>query len=197
MRPLPPNHSEPESKRDMWILANAELAWDACRYLTDAMSPTEIDRFEHRLGRDQIAREALAAAVDQLGAIQIVARDTETSLAPISRRWLRRSRRQIPVGGMVAAALILVVAGVAYRPSQQRSVENPTDVALAWTDLRDQTPSGDLAPVVNDPLAASAFGDEAGSGFDDVPAEQPLPSWMLAVVGPAPDSSEVTPSEGQ
>ena len=178
-------------------MSDADLAWDACRYLTDAMTPAEIAGFERRLERDQIAREALAAAVDQLGAIQLVAREVATRPVPIAGRRFRRARWVIAAGGLVAAAIILVVAGVAYRMSQIDFAKNPTDVALAWTDLRGHTPSGDLAPIVNDPPASPTLRDEAESGFVDVPAEQPVPSWMLAVLGPAPDSSEATPSEGQ
>ena len=200
MRPLAPHHpeSEPEPKRDARIMPDADLAWDAHRYLTDAMNLAEIATFEHRLGGEQVVREALAAAVDQIGAIQLVALESVKPPVSIAFSGSRRMRWMSTVGGMVAAALVLIGVGLAYRSTPTQPLDSGTDVATAWTDLRgNKSGSGDLAAVGTDSTVPSALGDDAEGAFVDFNAEEPVPSWMMAVVGPAPDSSEATPSEGQ
>ena len=199
MRPQPPNQSKPDFQRETPGGVVADLADAAWRYLTDAMTPNEIATFERRLGHDPRACEALAAAVDQLGALQIVAREWATRPAPIAIGRSRRLRSALGAGGWVAAAAVLMVGlvGFKYRTPLPDAEVNPTDVALAWTDLREKTLGGDLVALGTEPLASPEFGDDGESRIPEVPAEQPVPSWMLAVVGPGANTGEVTPLEGQ
>jgi len=171
----------------------ADLAWEAFRYVADAMSPLEVAAFEHRLLADQSAREAVAAAVDQFAALTIVSRELAASLPaaiPFAARGWRRGRAGLVA--LVSAACVLLAA---WWGSTARRGPDPmdlsADLARAWADLRQGTtaPEGtlpflpDFGGVGTDPALADAGVPE----IVEVPANQPLPSWMMAAVAPDPN----------
>lgn len=200
MRPLLPPQPDPDADLDPASAAAADLAWDAYRYLTDALGPAETIRFERQLARDQEARAALAAAVDIVGALAIVTGEAaeRTGSAPSSLRS-GRSRRVsgrvvVLLGGLAsAAAVILALAGLG-RTLQPGAIGPAIDVALAWIDLRSEAPANDLPPSELVPPEPAGMGELAATEGDDpslaeVPAEQPVPSWMLAAISPAPEAT--------
>lgn len=177
--------------------AAPDLAWDAFRYVSDAMTPLEVDDFEARLFHDQAAREAVAEAVDTLGAIQVVARSTHRhQLAPGSVRMSRRrSRIFSSLASVAMAALILAVCWLSWGIVRPASIGSVIDVALAWTHLRSDPSGGDASPFVNDSTLVETVGAIESSAADvgftevaDAPAERPLPTWMVAAVSPNFDS---------
>ena len=144
---MPPDPSL--GRNEFNFRATPELAWDAFRYVCDLMGPPEVDDFEARLFQDQATREAVAEAVDSLGAIGIVAREVRlplpTRLGFVSDQPTSTSPHPGPPGltsmamamAMAAAVLLAVlpaVLGTLLRPS---SIGNAIDVALAWTNLRE------------------------------------------------------------
>ncbi len=184
---------EPDHDADPGATPGADLAWEAFRYVADAMSPLEVAAFEHRLLADQSAREAVAAAVDQLGAVAIVSRElaaTSPAAVPFLARVGRRGRAGLVA--LVAAASVLLAA---WWGSTARRGPDPmdlsADLARAWADLRQGStaPEGtlpflpDFGGVGSDP----ALADAAVPEIVEVPADQPLPSWMMAAVAPDPN----------
>ena len=165
-----------------------DLAWLAFRYVAAAMSPGEADQFEARLLDDQNARLAVAAAVDQFGALAIVAREVAGRPDPWSTR--RRVWRRGAILALAAGVVLAAGWGI------ERVVRPATgDVALAWATLRGEGgPGDDPTPPVAEPAPSDPGG--ADPVVAEVPAERPVPSWMVAAVAPPPADEPASP-EGE
>ena len=200
MRPQPPPESQPNPE-PVRSRPGDDTIWDAYCYLTDVMPADLVARFEDRLAVDRAARDALAEAVQLVGAARFVAGDRdlfETCLHLDGTRPKRRRRRwMLAAASATAAALVLTVwgAGLLIR---SRAIE----VALAWVDLRSGADAGESAAAPGPDLPATdvAYPTDSnvvdGEGdvveVSDLAAEQPLPSWVLATI---PDSEHAA-SEG-
>jgi len=196
--PLEPNEPKPRA------IEVEDLAWDAFRYVSDAMTPLEAAAFERRLLDDLAACEAVAEAVDSLGAIGLVAREVAGREELASFRMGRRRPRVLaPLGLLATAATVLLAAfwgsGTILRPA---SIGNAIDVALAWTDLREGSTAVDATPAPGDSSSIEIIGASESSSLDgtfndvaDVPAERPLPSWMVAAVSPKSDDDSRRPED--
>ena len=196
----------------------SDLDWLAFQYIAGEMNSEDAARFESRLGVDQVAREAVAAAV----ALSEIAAITEcrpcelvSSRSATQPHWTRT----IAWLGWAAAACLLAVAfvqqsgwspwasqsTVTKRNSLTRSGEPALtvgsagvrsraapDLALAWVQTRASVPTEDLE---DSRLEESRFGIlEAYEAEDRRPEEAGIsaPSWMVtAVAGLDVDTSEV------
>ena len=197
--------NEPDLRPSLTAATTDDLAWDAFRYVADAMTPVELEDFEERLFHDQVAREAVADAVDRLGSIQIVAREVVTRSPAWGsfRTHRRRSRAWTALGSVAMAAAILLVA--CWGPGwvvRQGSIAAAIDVALAWSHLRSDALSGDASPPLSDfgpteipSTAEVSMIDASVVEPADVSAERPLPSWMVAAVSPDPDADAHRPED--
>ena len=177
-----------------------DLAWAAYRYVADAMDRLEVDAFEQRLIEDQVAREAVAAAVDQLGALAIVARELshEVRARPPGRPVRTRNRwgRSAVVAVALAAGFLLIAWwGTADQP--RSGADQAAAVAAAWTSLRGELapPEGTLPfpPESGGGESVPAAPDAGGTEIAEVPAEQPLPSWIMAAVAPGANPANPAP----
>ena len=178
---------EPETSSD-------DRAWAALRYVLDELTPLETARFEATLVHDQAAREALAAAVDQVGAMGIVAR--EALAAPLGSFRLKSNRHRRGLLRLAAAAAIVAVVGWG---SMWFVPRDSAAVALAWSNIRDEAAATDSVVPISpdaslvDPVGAGDPGN-TDSTFTEVAAERPLPSWMMAAVAPATPDDGSTPA---
>lgn len=148
---------DPERERP-----TAELDWAAFRYLAGEDSESDRLAFEARLADDQEAREALAAAVELAGAVRLVEAG-------------RRARRPAwPRWAVLASAAAVAVACWVGAGSDRSPRTSPSEVAIAWSDLRQP------APASNDEPADPTRDDEP----IDVPGD--VPGWLFDALE-APD----------
>jgi anti-sigma-K factor RskA len=170
-----------------------DLAWLAFRYVAGELNPDESAAFEHRLDRDQPAREAVAEAVALMAGV--------VHAAPALRStplWRSRLRRAAVV--VLASAACLALA-VAPRLVKFRSRGDVTDVrtpapatgsavALAWSGLQ-QEAAETLRP------------DDSTAALDDLDADtltpiettadagdlvEGVPNWLVEAVSLRPSS---------
>lgn len=162
-----PQQSQPESD---------SLPWLAFQYLAEELSPTERAAFETRLGEDQAAREALAAAVELTMATQAVFADDAVQVA--TRDKLKKSAARqgwwsvaLACGGLFA---LVAINKLIWQPP---ATPGSQELANAWVETRAAFPTS--AAVQNEEEAsAESFGDIALTDeYND-----DLPTWMLAAV---------------
>ena len=194
MRSEPPLDGDRNSDRLGRSRPGEDLVWDAYCYLTDAMPPAEVSRFETQLGHDPATQAALTEAAELVSVGGFVAADCGWS-GPARVRVPRRRWMLAAAGLATAAGLFLAVWGT---DSVIRS--RTVAVALAWVSLRSESGSSESAiSPSSDPTISEATnpadpipGDGDPSEIAEIAAEQPLPSWMLATLpltNPDPDTS--------
>src|SRR4051794_2541727 len=110
---------------------DADLHWTAYLYMTGELPEDEEAAFELRLAEDQVAREAVAGAVELAGAL--------ASVQP--EAWVRsRSRphraRRVLAWSALAAAATLIVAGLWGLRARPLAPPDAAEVAIAWSGLR-------------------------------------------------------------
>ena len=149
-----------------------DLQWTAFLYIAGELPAADLAAFEARLGDDQSAREAVAAAVELAGAAFLAGDGPILALprrSPVARRVLAASLAAVAA----AACLFLIVrpAGTAPGP----------EVARAWSGFREET-DGDWAAVVAEGRepAAPHEAEPLADVESDETAERGVPSWMLA-----------------
>ena len=151
-----------------------DLAWTAFLYVSGDLAPDEAARFEARLDDDQMAREAVAAAIELAGALARVAPEFR-----ISQRLIARRAFQVASGLAVAAGLLLAV-GAWLRVAGPAGGPDAQTVALAWLNLRGL--DGPLEPTSNSPLESNL--DRLAGPETEVDAEpstdRAVPSWLFA-----------------
>lgn len=177
----------------------SELDWLAFRYVAGECDPAEMLEFELRLADDQVAREAVARAVE-LAQVCASACRVETSVervAPASRGAWFLPAVWTTCGAAAALAVVALVTSLWPRiddvhpsgPTARNGAVDPA-VASAWLESVGEVP-------------AAAHETEGESNYlaeltvDSESSESP--SWMLAAVEselmgdmPAPE----TPDEG-
>jgi hypothetical protein len=162
----------------MPIDPESNLHWKAFLYVSGELADDEALDFEQLLLDDQSAREAVASAVELVQTVGIVGADSGLIL-PIKRR----GRRKLAwAGALAAAAAVVAAALIPSLRSIGKAEPNASEVALAWSGLR-QGIEADWKAVV----AGSAPVEPTDSGVtaDDDPSvepanERPLPSWLLS-----------------
>lgn len=158
-----------------------DLAWLAFRYVSGDLSVSESTDFELRLADDQLARDAVVAAVEL--SQTVLAAETQTS-TPITSVSLASASQQPWSAHVVwlacsAAACLVIALAVNFSTSHQRSVAQvPADadaLAAAWHEQLDETVALSTSESTNSAV------DEAES--DDLEtAATDAPSWMLDAV---------------
>jgi hypothetical protein len=146
---------------------DADLPWTAYLYVTGELPAIEEAAFELRLAEDQVAREAVAEAVELAGALAAVE----------PRDWTRhreRPIRRVLAWSALAAAASLVVASLWGLRAIPSVPPDTTEVAIAWSGLRrlDAIGGGEVDFI--------ALTDESHPTVDlDAPSDPALPSWLL------------------
>lgn len=147
-----------------------DLDWTAFRYVAGDLDNASRADFEERLDHDQAAREAVAAAVEVVGAVRLVAPEAAPT-PPVFRYpalW--------GLGAALAASL-LVWFLPAWLLAHHRG---GNELALAWSDLR--------AEAEADPLVEAGLDETGLDEMDDDEGPVGVPDWMIEVV--AEPSSE-------
>jgi hypothetical protein len=160
----------------------ADLEWTAYLYVTGGLSSLEEAAFELHLAEDQVAREAVAGAVELAGALAAI--EPGDWVRP--RRHRSSARRVLAWSALAAAASLVVASLWALRSSRSTAPPDATEVAIAWSGLRRLEPIGGGEVDVFAPV------DEPSPAVDlEAPADPALPSWLLtAAAEPRADSPQ-------
>lgn len=169
---------------DHHVPLSDELSALALQYIGDELTEDARAAFESRLLGDQAAREAVAGAVEMsLAARQVFAEDAAlVSLRDEARRPVgSKAWWNVVLGGCALAAMVLVTQSLQL--VKQRPVSDPSELATAWSEARDEWPT-------------TALKEEQQPEFD-LPIsidELALPTWMIAAVedGGMTEMSETT-----
>jgi hypothetical protein len=179
--------------------SDSELLWLAVRYLTGELGRDDVAAFESRLEQEQAAREALAQAVELVGAIATL--PAAPAAAPVVSFPLGGRNSIIAVFALAAAAAILWLLVLprglvaprddrAGRPVDQalarasHTVDSAT-LALTWSTLHEacdfEGDDTDLRLASNDELPHAGLGEsdpDLTANLDDA-ADQAIPLWLL------------------
>ncbi len=161
-----------------------ELDWLAFRYISNEMTATEADAFEQRLANDQLAREAVARAVDLVQAVADLPADVvslaTTQHSPFAARSIRPRRVLGLKTWIAAAAAAIVIAALGQQLLRDSSDESA--LAKVWAKMR----SGHDA---NDSSDRELLADSEDSMLDDE-ADLTVPAWLIEAVGGESDSDK-------
>ena len=163
--------------------ADAELAWQAFRYLANEMTSNEHHAFEELLDRDQPAREALARMVELSAAVQASPAITFERRVPpslLAAGWMSLG---------AAACLAIMFSWQSLTQADFRGVEttsssHDSQVALAWSPA-EQDPNDN-----DEGIPTSSPDSESSSDFA-------TPSWLMAALTgddektPKPNETEI------
>ena len=174
------------------------LDWQAFCYVANELSPAERDQFEEQLAVDQVAREAVARAVD-LARILAVAECHEATAvevfpAPVAqadRHWARRVA-WMSLGAAASLLVAVLVSSLATNPETSELVASPVqeasgELASAWTESRAELPSvwqTEAASAEASSLEGLGSPGYLIAGSDDTVAlaSSEAPSWMTAAL---------------
>ena len=191
-------------------LNSVDLEWLAFQYLTDELSEDGQVQFEDRLARDQLAREALARAVELTQAVAMVesshtaSNEAGVASAMVATQFVPQNRASsawmTPVAWLSVAGLVCVAA-VLYMiqpPSSVHPGSNPitkngastfvySELASLWVETGDFLDTTSL--VSEDEPTDGLLDDERPEspseaslrGETDVDRLQ-APSWMMAAL---------------
>lgn len=153
-----------------WFPDDPDLPWTAFRYIAGELPPEEAAAFEARLGDDQAAREAVAAAVELAGAVALLGPVETIPMRP--RRRVTRATAWVATG--IAAGLLLGFGldRLVLHPPATLGPRMAEEVVFTWSNLRRQT-------TESDPLAYQlALNDEPADPGMDSGGDEEVPSWM-------------------
>jgi hypothetical protein len=150
--------------------ATEELGWLAFRYISNEMSPAEVESFERRLVNDQLAREAVAQAVIWTEAVASGQPKLVSRLAFFSTRSIR---------WFAAAA-----AGIAAMVMVVRSARNSIELKTLARSFAEQMGPDTFSVTEVGPIA------EAEDPDPDDEAEWTVPVWMIEAVGASSSGAE-------
>ena len=184
------------------LVPEAELGFEAFRYVAGEMSDAESAEFEERLAIDQPAREAVARAVEIAQAVTVLGPQAVVAGgAEFANR--RRDARRSALVTLVATVAACIAVAVALDPFGRTERDPSRDEGMAqsarpanaarlvefWTDADDLLSPADAAAVpegfswLDEPTSAG----ENGSGENGSESDF---AWMLAAV-----SAEFPPAE--
>ena len=154
------------------------LDWLAFRYIADELSATERTAFEALLENDQLAREAVAHAVQLALATQHVFADDAVRLAQRQavtapagyRGWYSVA---LACGGLLA---LVVMNNLVWQVGQPANEDR--QLAIAWSEARDAFATSAVV-AEEQPDTAEHDGDVQVLVDEESVA---LPTWMLAAV---------------
>lgn len=173
-----------------------ELAWLAFRYVSGELSPSETTGFELRLADDQVARDAVVAAVElsqSVLAAEAQSASPASCVTPASTSQQPWSAHVVWLACSAAACLVIALA-VNFSTSQQRSIAHaPADaaaLAAAWHEQLDEplalntseSTSSESDNSVGDDTASDDSASTDSDSGDLETAATDAPSWMLDAV---------------
>ena len=182
----------------------AELDWTAFRYIVGELSADEACRFEEQLAVDQLAREAVVAAVRLTSVVaqgfpaeqpaeQVISTDR---VAGASVRQWRSGRQWSRIGWLVGTmaacvAFFLLVRDVRDVPPEDVAAGRIQKLATAWVASRSaESDTSGLESTIHDPLAHDSVAHDSAT-HDTATAVTPspeaddmstVPDWLLAAV---------------
>ena len=148
--------------------SEADREWLAFRYIAGELTGDEAAAFEAEFETSQLAREAVAQAIDLSQAIAM-AESHEVELVEVAARITRRKSWVYGIGWISAGAVAASVAGAVWW-NIQGPKSGTSDLAEAWNKTLVDAPA---APIIDEPA-------ESGLVLDAEPAI--APSWMTAGV---------------
>ena len=154
-----------------------DLHWTAFLYIAGELDPEAEARFEDRLAEDAEAQEAVALAVEVVGATVLAARSFAAKNP--TRRRIRLASAWVALAAAAGLALALFPS---FGPPST-SPADPSATARAWSTIRDEE-APDWSPSVSD---ASAEPDEGTT--PEPQADRALPSWLLSAASVPADES--------
>jgi hypothetical protein len=171
-----------------------DLAWLAFQYVAGDLDPDESAAFEHRLDREQPAREAVAEAVALVAGVVHAAPPALRS----TPRLRSRVQRAVVVALASAACLTLAVALglVEFRPrgnapdTRSSTPGGGSALALTWSGLRQdaaETPRlDDPTAAIDDPEADMMTPVVTTADASDL--VEGLPAWLIEAASLRPSS---------
>jgi hypothetical protein len=161
-----------------------DLDWLAFSYAAGELTPTEAEQFELRLADDQLAREALARAVELCQVVTAAETQTGNYVTPAAKTQVAWNDRLswMAIGGLASLLVALLwtgVVGPTWHTAQLHSFSK-RNLAFAWTETRSEIASVREAGYW--PAVPNAADDEnfTAIAFDD--STDDAPSWMTAAV---------------
>ncbi len=175
--------------------------WLAFRYVAGEMAADEAGQFEGCLAEEQVAREAVAAAVMLLQAVPL-AGDDETAArtgqetrptvpADKPHNW-RQKLAWAGVGAAASAAVILATTGnhpIRHRADRSASAANTAsadvdNLALTWSSLADdESDSPADSSEVDQTTAGTQPADmDTNASTQDIVEQLSAPGWLMAAV---------------
>ncbi len=200
----------------------SELHLLAFRYVSGELTGDEASAFEDRLGRDQTAREAVAGAVELIGALgQITPEPSHVSTTlPLRRRAVRLA--PLACGAAAAAALAFLIGRPLLFPSHPENAPDATSpsptsdkvarsptiletspletdaaIALTWSGIR-REPDPQWLDQLDawSEIGESPVAPEPERGMEiELVTEPPVSSWMMEVASldlPSPPEAPET-----
>ncbi len=149
--------------------SEADREWLAFRYIAGELTGEELASFEAELETSQIAREAVARAVD-LSQTIAMAESHQVELVEAASRIAGRKSWIYGIGWIGASAAAASVAGAVWW-NMQGPKAGTSELAESWTLTRSVEP---ILPVHDEPV-------ESGPVIDSAETEV-APSWMTAGV---------------
>jgi hypothetical protein len=174
---------------------NDELNWLALAYIAGELEEAEAEAFELRLADDQVAREAVAQAVELTQTIAAAESQCGDLVLPAARKPATRTSRLswMAIGGLASVVAAALWTGLNFgnwttaknEPTiDVPGVKMPGALASAWSETRQAlSAASDVGPL--HPISA-ALNDDDDQTPADYAADEFLvadtPSWMTAAV---------------
>ena len=163
-----------------------ELDWLAFCFVSGELSGDERSSFECRLADDQLAREAVARAVELMQAVSLVQAHAVSRRVPVTsvRRTTTWTRRLAWMSVGASAALVLVAAWLQFDAITRLFSPPPVDrreLAEVWSRTRETV--RDI--VQSEPYEFSAPVES------DLSSDEAFPSWISAAVFVQPSDAEL------
>jgi len=174
------------------------LDWLAFRYVTGEMTDEESAAWELQLADDQLAREAVAGAVEVLQTLSQLPQDSwyspqvavslPRSLTPVAARPFTARSWKFVFSAMAATVAIVALFVVSQairddRSSAMNELDADAELATAWSLTRVSS----AATTIDEPLVDSTHADadewQTTADIDPITSDRPMPntpSWMLA-----------------
>jgi len=194
--------------------ATDRLHWQAFQYVSGELTASEAESFERRLADDQLAREAVAGAVEICEGVLAVGEEFAVAaerVVPAARSssWLRPAA-WMALGAAACLAFVgtwyLFARGSGDSPVAKEPAESKlrSEEALLWAEIRQEMELEELSPVDELPPfedEEEEFAAVAPEKFDGQGALQPTrwepPGWMVAGAGlTSADSGDAQMDDG-
>ena len=190
---------------------NADLDWQAFRYVAGEMTEGEADRFEEQLALDQSAREAVSTAAQLAQTVALTESQQPVTPRPAvvvgSRAPLVQAAVWMGFGAAVCLAIVLSAGGLNFSTdapvvdvdgTHQPAMadEQATRLAMSWIETMDElaeqaVDAHESLIELLDAAEDETFAWEIVGEEDDIEAE--TPSWLLLAV--LEEQGELAPEE--